>query len=297
MFPFSSRPYFHRSIWSTLFTAILSAPAIAVPSFQSIDNRLPNPDRPYDMTSGTVNFFSGPTFGLYDLQLVPRKPSQLDIPKPNTAGNWEFNSVYDVIYQAMVSTGLEPVHRVSGYGTAHVVGVGTNDMFHQVFDTELVSLDLVGLSHYPQFQFRESPTLRSSGITTRDDLCPPCATAFTRWQISSFIDAFAEVSFDGGASWTPGNQPFHIEQPADPMKLGDFNGDGKVDGADYVTWRRGNGTMYRMSDYDLWRAQFGVATTTGGGTGTPSAIPEPAASCLLALAVAAAFRYRKRRRH
>jgi hypothetical protein len=253
----------------------------ATPTFRSIDNRLPNPDRPYDMTSGTVIFPAGPTFGLYDLQFLPRHPSQLDIPKPNTAGNWEFDSVFDAVYQAMVSTGLEPVHRVSGYGTAHVVGAAGKDMFHQEFDTELVSLDLVGLSHYPQFKFRESPTLRSSGITTRVDLCPPCASAFTHWEISSFFDVFAEVSFDGGASWTPGDKSFHIEQPANPMKLGDFNVDGSVDAADFVTWRHQYGTTYTMADYDLWRRQFGQTSATGSAA--PGSVPEPSINCLLGI--------------
>jgi hypothetical protein len=261
--------------------AIISLSAVAASNFRSIDNRLPNPDRPYDMTSGTVNYFAGPTFGLYDLQFLPRNPSQLDMPQPNSTGNWEFDSTFDVVYQAMVSTGLEPVHRVSGYGTAHVVGVATKDMFHQVFDTELVSLELVGLSHCPQFTFRESPTLRSTGTTTRDDLCPPCATAFTHWQISSFFDVFAEVSFDGGANWTPGDKSFHIEQPADRMKLGDFNFDGSVNAADFVAWRHQYGTTYTMADYDLVRAHFGQ--TSGAGSATLGSVPEPSIICLIGI--------------
>ena len=40
--------------------------------FTSIDERLPNPDRPYEMTSGTVNFNAPPFFGLYDLEFEPR---------------------------------------------------------------------------------------------------------------------------------------------------------------------------------------------------------------------------------
>jgi hypothetical protein len=226
------------------------------------------------MTSGTVNFLDGPTFGLYDLQFLPKNPAQLDMPTQNSAGNWEFDSKYDVVYQAMVSTGLEPVHRVSGYGTAHVVGTATKDPFHQVFDSELVSLELFGLSRYPDFKFRESPTLRSAGVTTRDDLCPPCASIFTRWQISSFFDVFAEVSFDGGDTWTPGERSFHIEQPANPMQLGDFNGDDSVDAADYIVWRNIHGSTDSSSaDYDLWRISFGEATDSASAT--PGAVPEP----------------------
>jgi hypothetical protein len=60
---------------------------------------------------------------------------------------------------------------------------------------------------------------------------------------------------------------------------GDFNGDGIVDAADYVAWRKGLGTTYTQADYDLWRANFG--STAGNGAALfpawsqPAAVPEP----------------------
>jgi hypothetical protein len=234
------------------------------------------------MTSGTVHFPSGPFFSLYDLQFEPRFPEQLDIPKPDMQGDWEFDSLFDITYQAWVSTGLEPVHRVTGHGTAHAVGVAPGGTNPQVFDTELVSLELVGLSHYPKFKFRESPTLESSGVTTREDLCPMCMGPFTRWEISSFFDVFAEVSFDGGATWTPGDMAIHIEQPADPQKpLPDYNGDGVVDSADYVVLRRGMGSTHTAADFDHWRAHYGETASGGAAQG---AVPEPATFGLLVFA-------------
>jgi hypothetical protein len=73
---------------------------------------------------------------------------------------------------------------------------------------------------------------------------------------------------------------------------GDYNGDWKVDGADYVLWRKtlgatsnlvanGNKTgasTYRIdaADYDAWRANYGFGGAgTGGGA---AAVPEPAVS-------------------
>ena len=38
---------------------------------------------------------------------------------------------------------------------------------------------------------------------------------------------------------------------------GDFNGNGVVDAADYVAWRKGLGTLYTQNDYNVWRAHFG----------------------------------------
>lgn len=70
---------------------------------------------------------------------------------------------------------------------------------------------------------------------------------------------------------------------------GDYNGNGTVDGADYVVWRKGLGTTYDQSHYGLWRAHFGE-TSLGGG----SAVPEPQ-SLALALISLATFAMRRRR--
>jgi hypothetical protein len=54
---------------------------------------------------------------------------------------------------------------------------------------------------------------------------------------------------------------------------GDFNGDGKVDAADYVEWRKNDGTQ---AGYDEWRANFGNPLGSGGGSLSSGAVPEPA---------------------
>jgi hypothetical protein len=67
---------------------------------------------------------------------------------------------------------------------------------------------------------------------------------------------------------------------------GDFNADGFVDAADYATWRKGLGTMYTMSDYNLWAAAFGAAAGSGSSS---LSVPEPGMMTLLVCAVAALF--------
>jgi hypothetical protein len=55
---------------------------------------------------------------------------------------------------------------------------------------------------------------------------------------------------------------------------GDFNNDGTVDAADYVVWRKTDGTQ---DGYDKWRGNFGRMLFTGMGssaTGFASALPE-----------------------
>jgi hypothetical protein len=62
---------------------------------------------------------------------------------------------------------------------------------------------------------------------------------------------------------------------------GDFNGDHKVDGADFLVWQRGFGTTYNAGDLATWKAHFGQT----GSVGAASGVPEPAALCLACLAM------------
>jgi hypothetical protein len=59
---------------------------------------------------------------------------------------------------------------------------------------------------------------------------------------------------------------------------GDFNDDGSVDAADYVTWRNGLGGEYEAAHYAQWRAHFGTvsaAVTSALGAFSTDAVPEP----------------------
>ncbi|HEX2477358.1 MAG TPA: right-handed parallel beta-helix repeat-containing protein [Lacipirellulaceae bacterium] len=64
---------------------------------------------------------------------------------------------------------------------------------------------------------------------------------------------------------------------------GDYNGDGTVDAADYVVWRKTGGSQ---SSYDQWRTNFGHTGGSGSGaTGFASAaVPEPTAIVTLVIA-------------
>lgn len=72
---------------------------------------------------------------------------------------------------------------------------------------------------------------------------------------------------------------------------GDFNGNGLVDGADYVLWRNGGPLQndftpgVQSSDYDFWRSRFASSTNPGSGLDTGGAVPEPATFALLGLTI------------
>jgi hypothetical protein len=77
---------------------------------------------------------------------------------------------------------------------------------------------------------------------------------------------------------------------------GDYNGNGTVDAADYVIWRRNLGTNFQLAnevpdttpgmvtdeDYAAWRERFGA--TSGAGGALAAAVPEPAGILLVLIA-------------
>jgi hypothetical protein len=71
------------------------------------------------------------------------------------------------------------------------------------------------------------------------------------------------------------------------LENGDFNGDGYVDAADYVVWRKGLGTAYSLNQYNIWRDHYGLAIVTGatgsGSFAVNTPIPEPATITLFLL--------------
>jgi hypothetical protein len=299
---------FRHGFLALLFLTCLALSAKAdTPSFITRDPRLPNPDRPYDMTSRTVQFLEAHDFGLYDLEFQATNPRQLDVPTMNKDGNWEFDSKYDIAYEAQVSFGLGPVHRVIGMGSAHVRGIGPGNF--GVFETELVSLELKDLSPRSEFLLRESPELRSTGKTVVSDGCPVCDSIVPIYRVSSFIDIFAEASPDGGHTWVTADRAFHVVQQAEPVVLGDYNQNGTVDTADYVVWRKLEGpgalpneggvsnNVVDEADYRFWRSRFGdTAEDFFFYFPIASAVPEPSACVLFAIGAMASTtrRYRKR---
>jgi hypothetical protein len=78
-----------------------------------------------------------------------------------------------------------------------------------------------------------------------------------------------------------------------PTLTCDYNSDGIVNAADYVVWRKNEGTMASLPNdngiggaigqahYNLWRTHIGQSTS---GTISQATVPEPASALLLILA-------------
>ncbi len=74
---------------------------------------------------------------------------------------------------------------------------------------------------------------------------------------------------------------------------GDYNGNGLVDAADYVLWRKGGplqnevdtpGTV-NAADYTAWRARFGNSTAASGLGDAGMSVPEPSITVLMLFAI------------
>jgi hypothetical protein len=74
----------------------------------------------------------------------------------------------------------------------------------QVFDTEMVVVDLQGAGMPENVMVRESPALGSSGRTTITTL------ARGRYRVESYYDVWLEISLDGGKSWNRAAAPVRM---------------------------------------------------------------------------------------
>jgi hypothetical protein len=91
-----------------------------------------------------------------------------------------------------------------------------------------------------------------------------------------------------------------IPTPVPPGNDGDYNDDGEVDAADYVLWRKLNGTStdlpndpnplpIDMDQYNTWRANFGESGSGTGGT----VVPEPSTIAMIVIGFALLLRRRR----
>jgi autotransporter-associated beta strand protein len=79
------------------------------------------------------------------------------------------------------------------------------------------------------------------------------------------------------------------------VQPGDYNGDGVVDAADYVAWRKLPANFGGdPGGYNTWRENFGEGNPGGGG-GSGGGVPEPGTIALAMIAVFAASAFNRRR--
>jgi hypothetical protein len=121
---------------------------------------------------------------------------------------------------------------------------------------------------------------------------PAAANSFVIVNATNLVGAFANVAHGQRLETAGGEGSFVVSyNPATDNVIlssflanlaGDYNGNGIVDAADYVIWRKNDGTPL---GYNTWRTNFGRTLGSGSGALSQTAVPEPAATSLLLLAI------------
>jgi hypothetical protein len=110
---------------------------------------------------------------------------------------------FDSIMELKVDMGLGP-KPVTLTGPVTTIAYSKAGNTTGLFDTEMVSLSLVGMAEGSTIEIRESPDLASLGQADIADL------GGGLYQIDSFFDVFTELSVDSGP-WMPQvNQPVRL---------------------------------------------------------------------------------------
>lgn len=188
---------------------------------QGIDT--PNPDLPPDgvyLTPDDVHaMYSGPDL-LIVLSAIQHRPFVPGMKHDDGAGN-EFEEFESSLQGQGACEGLmcdvlgiPPNFPVNMTGPVQTLVLGKSGNTTGTFDTEMVSMSLVG----GPVMVRESPTETSTGQTTITDI------GGGLYHIDSFFDVFTELSLDGGLSWIPSTGSAHvalgIPEPASVVLMG-----------------------------------------------------------------------------
>jgi hypothetical protein len=110
---------------------------------------------------------------------------------------------------------------------------------------------------------------------------PFAGDTFTIISADNVGGQFSNLSLPAGFTWNVAYGATNVVlSVTGPGLIGDFNGDNKVDGADYVVWRKTDGSALRFAN---WRRHFGMVGGSGAGSNFSASVPEPASILLIAL--------------
>src|SRR6476646_225769 len=121
---------------------------------------------------------------------------------------------------------------------------------------------------------------------------PSVGNTFTILTADSLSGQFDNLQLPAGYQWNVNYGLDDVVLSVTGMSLaGDFNGDNHVNLADYVGWRKNNGTT---QDYQTWRSNFGSGFASASEITISTSVPEPG-SIFIALLATFAFVTRRNR--
>jgi hypothetical protein len=195
----------------------------------------------------------------------------------NVSGSGSFTGTGTAVFLASLSPGNSPA--LVTFAGGATLGGGT------ALNMELGGTN-VG-SGYDKIDVEGQLSLGGALTVTRiNGFSPTPWTTFDLLDWGTLSGTFSSLSLPTLALGQWDTSKLYVDGTLSVALAGDFNHDAMVDDADYVVWRKGLGTTYVASDYDLWRSHFGegVAGSGSGSTVSGAAVPEPASCTILAFA-------------
>jgi hypothetical protein len=183
-----------------------SSPAWAVMGLTTPDPSLPPSGGSYMASLTIYHSIYGPAIvhqaahkGFVNVMTTPSGPDEIE----------NFDSTLD----AMISVGGGPLIPVTLMGPVSTLVVGKVGNTTGTFATEMLSMNLTGLSPLGPVMIRESPTLPSLGSTSITSV------GSGLYHIDSFFDVFTELSLDGGQNWQPSEGPTRVSLCPEPTSV------------------------------------------------------------------------------
>jgi autotransporter-associated beta strand protein len=198
------------------------------------------------------------------------------------------------------ATSVSHVTKV-GTGTLTLSGTNTNTGFARVFAGTLRTTTATTLADASDvaLAFGGTMNLDFAGTDTVDSLFfNGLSQATGTWGAPGSGAAHEDPFFTGTGMLLVSTQPTRV-------LVGDYNGDGVVDTADFVTLQKSMGAATILNrnptlfgaigqlDYESWRLHFGRTAPPGAGGG--GSVPEPSAAALVALMLAVACGWQRRK--
>ncbi len=177
--------------------------------------------------------------------------------------------------------GLPKWWETPGTGNAIIDGGNLN--------TSGIIIDLAGGSPTSGIDFTKDFAAGGGKITDTQDLADPVDWLNWQGQVDLWIDAGIISSSTGGtvlmvASSVGTIRTLEIFSVA--AVPGDFTGNGKVTGRDFLKWQRGESPAPLSStDLNTWLANYGTVAGPGVAAGAAAAVPEPTSILLAAFGI------------